>query len=282
MSTLREIRSRLKSVENVKKITDAMERVAGARLRRAQASLENARPYANRLREMVADLAASSDFSHPLFEKRAVKKSALIIVSADKGLSGSYNAKVIDAADQFLKNYTKDSIDLYLFGKKAIDHFQRREWNLVSKITNWGNRITLDEIIDFSNRCVEGYTNGEYDEIWLIYTNYISVATRHIVVSKFLNLETSQSDDSIKVPDYIFEPSANEILAKLLPMYCSASLRLALYEAYASELGARIMAMQMASKNSEEVMETLTMVRNKMRQEGITREMIEISSGGVQ
>lgn len=119
MSTLLEIRRRLKSVENVKKITDAMERVAAARLRRAQVALETSRPYAQKMCEMVEHLAATSESVHPLFEKRPVKKSALIVVSADKGLSGSYNTKILEGADSFLKNYTKDSIDLFLFGKKS-------------------------------------------------------------------------------------------------------------------------------------------------------------------
>ncbi len=280
MSTLREIRRRLKSVENVKKITDAMERVAGARLRRAQMALENSRPYANKMREMVEHLAAASECTHPLFEKRPVKHSALIVVSADKGLSGSYNSKVLEAADSFLKNHTKETIDLYLFGKKGIDYFQRRHWNIESKVTNYGGKISLDEIIHFSNRVIEKYINGQYDEVWLIYTSYVSISRREVVIKKFLNLEKSQTK-STKVPNYIFEPSSTEILSELLPLYCSVCMRDALYEAYASELGARIMAMQMASKNSQEVMHNLTMIRNKMRQEGITREMIEISSGGM-
>lgn len=117
----------------------------------------------------------------------------------------------------------------------------------------------------------------------MIYTNYISIATRKVVVKKFLNLEkSSQSTPAAKIlPNYIYEPSSNEILEKLLPLYCSVCLREALYEAYASELGARIMAMQMASRNSEDVMHTLTLLRNRKRQEGITKEMIEISSGGM-
>ncbi len=279
MSTLREIRRRLKSVENVKKITDAMERVAGARLRRAQISLENSRPYALKMREMVEHLASSTEFIHPLFEKRAVKKTALIVISADKGLSGSYNSKILNSAEKFLQNYSKETIDLFLFGKKAIDYFQRRNWPIESKITNWAGKITLKEITTFSSQVIDDYSLGKYDEVWLIYTNYISISTRKIVMKKFLNFEKVETEKLTKVPDYIYEPSANEILSKLLPLYCSIGLQEALFEAYASELGARIMAMQMASKNSEEVMESLTILRNKMRQEGITREMIEIASG---
>jgi F-type H+-transporting ATPase subunit gamma len=279
MSTLREIRRRLKSVENVKKITDAMERVAGARLRRAQISLENARPYAIKMHEMVQHLAAATEFVHPLFEKRVIKKTGLIVISADKGLSGSYNSKILDSTEKFLKKHSKETVDLFLFGKKAIDYFQRRDWSIESKITNWAGKITLQEIEAFTNQLIDGYSLGKYDEVWLIYTDYVSISTRKIVVKKFLNFEKVDSEKLNKVPDYIYEPSADEILSKLLPLYCSIGLQEALYESYASELGARIMAMQMASKNSEEVMESLTKVRNKMRQEGITREMIEIASG---
>jgi F-type H+-transporting ATPase subunit gamma len=279
MTTLRDIRRRLKTVQNIKKITDAMERVAAARLRRAQMLAEQSRPYSAKLREIVEKLATIGDLSDPLFEKRKVHKSALIVVAADKGLSGSYNATILSAADKFLKSYTPQNMDLILFGRKAKEHYQNTKWPIASTITDWAGKITWQEIQQFSQQTVGQFLSGQYDEISLIYTHYASIARREVVVKKFLNIEKPAVSSPGSILGYIFEPSSSEILHNMLPQYCAIRIQEALHEAYASELGARIMAMQMASKNSDEMMESLTLIRNKVRQEGITREMIEISAG---
>lgn len=276
MSTLREIRRRLRSVENIKKITDAMERVAAARLRRAQVQAESFRPYSSALKKTVEELGGSPDFPHPIFERRFVKKSALIIVSADKGLSGSYNANILSSADRFLKKYNSDNIELLLFGKKAIEHYQRKNWHIAYKKTDWAGKIILEEIKSFVADLIDGFLRRKLDEIWLVYTHYVSVAQRNVIVSKVLNVEKEK--EKTTTPGMMVEPSAEDVLREVLPRYCCVRIQEALYEAYASELAARIMAMQMASKNSEEMIESLTLLRNRVRQEAITREMIEISS----
>lgn len=279
MNTLRDIRRRLKSAENIKKITDAMERVAAARLRRAQDLAENARPYAAKMKEMVEALALASESTHPLFEQRVVNKRALIVISADKGLSGPYNSNILSMADAFLKKYPSNSTELILFGRKAIEHYQNKPWKIDFKRPDWAGKIKLEEIQEFSHQLIEEFLTKKYDEVWLLYTHYVSIATRDVVLSKFLAIEKPQKDRPEQKLNYIFEPEAEEIFPVLLPQYCAIRIREALHEAYASELAARIMAMQMASKNSEEMMGVLTRIRNKVRQEGITREMIEISSG---
>lgn len=279
MSSLRDIRRRLRSTENIKKITDAMERVASARLRRAQTVAEQSRPYASRMREILDRLTACSEVEHPLFDERPVRKSAIIIVAADKGLSGSYNANILSEANKFLKNYTPDNMDLLLFGKKAIEHYQNKKWQVHEQFLNWTGKITLEEITQFSNRMVDHFINERYDEIWLVYTHFISIANREVKVDKFLNIPKPKSGR--KQVNYMFEPSAEEILAEILRRYCTGRIQEVLQEAYAAELSARIMAMQMASKNSDTMIETLTLIRNRVRQESITREMIEIASGGV-
>lgn len=277
MSSLRDIRRRLRSTENIKKITDAMERVASARLRRAQTVAEQSRPYAARMREILERLTACSEVEHPLFDERAVRKSAVIIVAADKGLSGSYNANVLSAANKFLNNYTPENMHLLLFGKKAVEHYQNKKWPIDEQFANWTGKITLDEITHFSNQMVDHFITERYDEIWLVYTHYISIANREVVVDKFLNIAKPKSEQ--KQVNYMFEPSAKEILAEILRRYCTIRIQEVLQEAYAAELSARIMAMQMASNNSEKMIETLTLIRNRVRQESITREMIEIASG---
>lgn len=279
MSSLRDIRRRLRSTENIKKITDAMERVASARLRRAQAVAEDSRPYAKKMREMLNDLTSSPEMAHPLFVQREVSKSALIIVSADKGLSGSYNTNVLSTANNFLKQYTPENMSLFLFGKKAIEHYQRTKWPIDERFSGWTGKITRDEISRFSNQVIDHFLTQKYDEIWLIYTQFISIANRKVVLDKFLNIEKPESAEAPKHLNYIFEPSPSEILAEILRRYCATRIQEVLHEAYASELSARIMAMQMASKNSEDMIQTLTLHRNRVRQESITREMIEIASG---
>lgn len=277
MTNLRDIRNRLRSVENIKKITNAMERIAGARLRRAQTRAEQSHPYITKLKEILENLA-STNYSHPLFEQREVKKTGFIVISADRGLSGSYNQNILSSADHFLKKYTPDNIELILLGRKAIEHYRGSKWTTHHQLREWGGKITLDEIKQLTDQLVDWFLSGRFDEIWLSYTHYITVMRREVIIEKFLNIGTIQSDKKPSYANYIFEPGPEEVIAEILPRYCFTRLQTALYEAYASELAARVVAMQMASKNSENMIEDLTLIRNKVRQEGITREIIEVSS----
>lgn len=282
MSNLRDIRRRLKSVENIKKITDAMERVAAARLRRAQSLVEESRPYIVKMREILANLA-SGDFKHPLMDQREVKKTGLIVIAADRGLSGSHNSNILQAADKFLKNYTPENLELILIGRKCFEYFQQRRWPIKYQLADWGGKISFHDIKALSNQLIHWYLEHEFDEIWIIYTHFISIAHRQVLTEKFLNIgppkEAKKTDKKAVYSNYIFEPSPEAIFAELLPRYCLTIIQTSLYESYVSELAARIMAMQIASKNSEEMIENLTLVRNRVRQESITREMLEISAG---
>lgn len=283
MSNLRDIRRRLRSTENIKKITDAMERVAAARLRRAQMVAEQSRPYAQAMKSILEKLASLPENSHPLLIQRPVRKTGIIIVSSDKGLAGSYNTNLFTAANLFLKKYSPENASLILFGKKAVEHYQQRDFPIDQKYLGWTGKITLEEIAKFSHMIVNDYLSEKYDEVWLIYTHFISIASRNVIIDKFLNIKRAQaSDQSPKsAENFIYEPSAAKILSEILPRYILTRLQEVLQESYASELGARIMAMQMASKNSEKMIENLILIRNKVRQENITREMIEIASGGM-
>lgn len=277
MSSLREIRSRLHSIENIKKISDAMERVAVARLRRAQIAAEQARPYASKIKEVVGRFAASPNFLHPLLTPRTVHKTALIVVGSDKGLCGSYNADILSAAKQFLKNYSPNDIDLFVFGRRAIDYFQHTDWPIASQNVDWGGKISLPQITEFSDKLITNFLHHAYDEVCVLYTHYISIARRSVTLDKLLPIEKPKKN--IVFLNSMVEPGPEEILARVLPHYFVVRIQEALFESYASELGARIMAMQMASKNSQEMTVKLTLLRNRMRQEAITKEMIEIASG---
>lgn len=277
MPNLRDIRRRLRVVENIKKITDAMERMAAARLRKAQAKAENSRPYFLKLKEILENLAAS-EIRHPLFSKRDVKRTGLIIISADRGLSGSYNSNILAASERFLKKHTRDNVELIIFGRKALEYYRNKHWEIAFKKQDWGGKFTHQDVENFTQETVSWFVAGKYDEIWLIYTHYISLLKKEVITEKFFSIESAKREGKSSL-NYIFEPNPEEILTELMRRYTVARLQTAFDEAYAAELAARVVAMQTASTNSENMIHDLTLLRNKVRQEGITKEIIEISTG---
>lgn len=272
MATLRDIRSKLKSVENIKKITQAMEMVAASRLKRAQAKAEHSRPYTTKLKEILDNIILEgADLNHPLIKKREKKKIGLIILAGDKGLCGGYNNSIFAKAESFLIN---QKAELILAGRKTIEYFSSHP--VKKKIPEWGGKITLKQIKALSEEITSWYLSKEVDEIWIIYSHYVSVMTRDIRAEKLLNIET-QAEKTEKKINYIFEPDPEKILTDLLPRYLMTKLQNAFNESYASELAARILSMRTATKNAEELIEKLTLTRNKVRQASITNEMIEIT-----
>ncbi len=281
MATLRDIRKKIHSVTNIRKITQAMEMVASSRLRKAKVKAENSRPYALKLKEILDNLiAVSSQLHHPLLTPRPVQKTGLVIVAADRGLCGGYNHDVFNTAEKFLATYKPHEVDIIVIGKKTVDYFEGKKWPILSKLENWGGKITYDQIEEFSNILMNFYLNKQLDEIWLVYTHFINMASREVRTSKFLNIEMTELQ-SLKPfnADYIYEPDIVTIFDEIIPRYCVTKIQSVLNDAYASELGARILSMRTATKNSEEMIEQLTLTRNKVRQSGITQELIEITSG---
>lgn len=279
MATLREIRRQIRSVDNIQKITQAMELVAASRLRKAQAKREAARPYASKIKEFFDRLiTVSKDLKHPLISSRKIKKTGLVIIAGDRGLCGGYNQNVFSAAEKFLQKYEPDQVELILVGRKPIDYFETKKWATSLKVQEWGGKIQHAQINELAKTLIDFYLNEQLDEIWLIYTHYINMTTRAIRLEKFLNLEIDAHPIPIK-NDYIFEPDPQKIFAELLPLYCTIKIEAALNDAYVSELAARISSMRAATKNAKEMIEKLTLTRNKARQSGITKELIEITSG---
>ena len=279
MVSLREIRKQIHSVANIEKITQAMEMVAASRLRKAQAKAEKSRPYAKKLKEILDNLTSvSEDFIHPLIQKREVKNIGVIVIAGDRGLCGGYNQAVFSKTEKFIKNYPTESVLLLPVGKKTNDYFRGKKWRIGPSLTDWGGKISYQEIEKFSQAAMDLFLNFQIDEVWLIYTHFISLASRNIIVTKLLNIENEKQDQEKKSLSYIFEPNPNEIYSKILPQYCITKIQSALNESYASELAARIFSMKAATKNAEEMIEKLTLVRNKIRQTSITREIIEITT----
>ena len=279
MATLRDIRQKILTAQNIQKITQAMELVAASRLRKAQAKAESSRPYALKIKEILDRLINASDelLHHPLISPREVKKTGLVIVAGDRGLCGGYNQNVFNGAEKFLQKYSPQQVELIPVGRKAVDYFRTKKWMISSQLDEWGGKITYQGIEEFSKILMNFYIGGQLDEIWVIFTQFINVGTREVRVEKFLNIE-AEADTSFK-NGYIYEPDASTLFAEIIPHYCITKIQAVLNNAYASELAARIASMRAATKNAEEMLQKLTLERNKIRQFGITRELIEITSG---
>jgi F-type H+-transporting ATPase subunit gamma len=281
LPSLRDIKRRIKSVESTKQITKAMEMVAAAKLRRAQTRVESARPYALKMQQMLESLAgAAASLHHPLFEERKVESSLLVVIAADRGFCGSYNSNILRTAVRYLNESPKDSVKLGLVGKKSVDFFKKRPFPIAFKIPQTGGAADLQVVRNMANDITRGFESGEYDEVKLLYTQFVTTTRYNLTLEKFLPIEKpAEIDDSGMPSQYIFEPSAEAIFASLVPRYCLTKILSAMLESFASEFGSRMIAMNNATKNAEEMIDNLTLVRNKARQAAITKELLDIVGG---
>ena len=278
MTNLKEVRKRIRSTESVKQITKAMEMVSAARLRRAQNRVIAARHYDESLKSMLAPLA-SQDISHPLLEAREPKKVGVVVVAGEKGLCGSFNAAIFHETDAFLKSYRADQIELILVGVKAIEYYQRSVWNILMVREMPLSKMPYSQMKSFGDSLIEDFLSRELDEIYFIYTQFLSASSRPIKKERFLSLEKSRFQSGDSTENYLFEPAPNEVANRLLPVYCQSRVHSVLLESYAAELSARVEAMRMATRNAGDMIERLTLERNKVRQASITKEILEIALG---
>lgn len=278
MTSIRDIKRRLKSVESIKQIANAMQMVAASLLRRSQKKAQESQAYSDNIQEILKKVP-HDDIKHPLFEEREVKKIGLLVVSGDRGLCGSYNAHILAEAIAFLNRNADKEVELILVGRKAIDYFRNKKWPIRLQIPKWGGKITFPEIKTLALDLVSGFIVKDFDEIWLVYSHFINIMKRKIIVEKFLNIERAEDTKNSAPLNYLYEPDAETIYAEIIPRYCITKIQHILDEAYASELAARVVSMRSAAKNATEVIEKLTLTRNKVRQENITKEMLEITAG---
>jgi F-type H+-transporting ATPase subunit gamma len=286
VATLRDIRRRIKSVRSTAQITKTMEMVSAAKLRRAQVVVESARPYATDLSAVLANLAeASSDLSHPAFQGREVKHRAIVLVSSDRGLAGAFNANLIRAAEERMRERPQPT-QLVLLGKKGFDYFRRRNAPAFGSKTDLGG-IADWKFAEAASRDIFGrYVAGELDEVDIIYTRFRSALSRDVVLEPYIPLgsEALKGGKAERKPgatrrDYIYEPDPGTILTRIVPYFLAMRLYMALAESAASEHGARMIAMGSATKNANEMIQTLTLHMNRTRQATITREIVEIVGG---
>ncbi len=278
MANLKDIRDRIKSVKSIQKVTKAMKMVAAAKMRRAQENMEQARPYSSRLTEIIQNLLPDVDRDLlPLLNVREVKRAAFVVVTSDKGLAGSFNSSVLRKAHNEIDELGKDNVDIFCIGKKARDYFKSREYNIVeSHVDFWGN-LNFTHAIKIGNGIISHFLNGNVDEIRVVYNEFVNVATQMVLTEKLLPLEYEEGEGA--VADRLYEPSKDEIVKSLVPRHLNVQMWKYLLESYASEQAARMLAMENATSNSEDMIKDLTLEFNKARQAAITTEMLEIVGG---
>jgi F-type H+-transporting ATPase subunit gamma len=283
MPSLIDIRRRIRAVKSTQQITKAMKMVAASKLRRAQDRMVNARPYAREMQRVLSDLAMRVDPSaHPLLGQRDLdapsSKTMLVVVTADKGLCGSFNTNIIKAGSTFIVSSGKPIV-LGLVGRKGRDFFRRRGLDVAIEHVGIFQALKFTDAQQIARAAMDEFTEKRVDAVLLAYNEFKSVIQQRIVVEKVLPLDRGDLKETEQAPDYIFEQSPQDILNRLLPRYVEIQIYRALLESAASEHGARMSSMDTASRNAGDMIDMLTLNMNRIRQAAITREIIEVVSG---
>jgi F-type H+-transporting ATPase subunit gamma len=283
MPTLRQINSRIKSVVSTAKTTRAMSLVAGSKMRRAQQSALANRPYADQLRWVLADVvesleaeAAEGAAMHPLLERREVGAHALVLMTPDRGLCGGLNTNLIRAAGAYMASHPITK--LVSVGRKGNDFFRRARIEILGEFTKLGDYPSYEDVRPISRLVMDAYTSGEVDRVAIIYPAFINTVLQRPEVLELLPA-TAPEDADVKAVDYIYEPDAATVLSHLMPRYVEIQVYRAVLELAASEQSARMVAMRNATDAAQELVQELTLLRNKVRQEQITKELLDITGG---
>ena len=280
MAALLDIRRRIRSVKSTQQITRAMKMVAAARLRRAQDRIFNARPYANQMMTMLSSVAArTTDRCHPLLVERPIERQLLVLVTADRGLCGAFNTNLIRAAQSYLDEHRDREVSVITVGRKGRDYFVKRPVKLIGEYINIFGRLEFAQSQPISKRIIELYSEEQVDAVDFIYNEFKSVMTQRVMVERYLPIKPIKPAEGESLIDYIYEPPPLEIFNALLPRYVDIEVYRALLESQAAELAARMTAMDAATNNAAEMINNLTLYMNRVRQAGITREIIEVVSG---
>lgn len=280
---MREIKRQIKSKQSTKQITKAMEMVAASKLRRAQSAALASKPYADKLKEVVTNIASGGgEVNHPMLEKRPIKRTAYLVITSDRGLAGGLNSNLLRKLTGILasKHQSKEEYALYVIGRKGLDFLQRRNFKVNDSITGIADSPTFADIKPLSAAVVGGFETGEYDEVYIVYNLFVNALTQIPTVKQLLPLDASQFEDQKAVSaGYEYEPSADEVLNVLLPKYAETLVYSAMLNNKASEFGSRMTAMGSATKNATKMIDALTLHYNRARQAAITQEISEIVGG---
>lgn len=278
MASAKDVRRRIRTVKNIEKLTNAMKMVAAARLRKAQERAEAARPYAQKMAEVMMNLASrAGDIEHPLLEVREETNVAYLVIGAERGLAGSFNANVMNKAMAEIRKHSPEQVRLVLVGKKAVAFFRKRPYE-ISADTEVGQEVSFADIMRIT-RLVRGmFESKEVDAVYLIYAKFITAMKQEPVAVKLLPMARPDVGE-FEHGEFVFEPAAEPLLEALIPKYVDTQVYQAVVESQASEQGARMSAMSAATKNAGEMIDDLTLVYNKARQAAITKEITEIVGG---
>jgi F-type H+-transporting ATPase subunit gamma len=282
MPSLIDLRRRIRSVKNTQQITKAMKVVSAAKLRRAQDRVLAARPYAESIARMLANVAQAADENPEeegaeLLAKRPEKRIQLLVITADRGLAGAFNSNVIRTAQKFIQEKSGAEVELELIGRKGRDFFRKRHRQITGEYSTIFQKVVrFEDALEIARKVTERFRKGEVDAVYLVVNNFKSMMASSLVTSRILPVEIPEKKETI---DYIFEQPPSVLLQALVPRYIEAQIYRALLESAAAEHAARMTAMEAASSNAAEVIDALTLKMNRVRQASITREIIEIVSG---
>jgi F-type H+-transporting ATPase subunit gamma len=285
MPNILDLRRRIRSVKNTQQITRAMKMVAAARLRRAQARVVSARPYANQILAVLGHVAArvaseqSEELLHPLLAQRPVKRILLVLITADRGLCGAFNANLIRAAQSYLVERRQEEVFLVTVGRKGHDFFRKHAVEIKGSYVNLFGRLEFSQAQQIAAQVIELYSQESVDAVDFIYNEFKSVLAQRLVVERYLPLKPIHPQEGQPLIDYIYEQPPAEIFSSLLPRYVEAQVYRALLESQAAEFAAKMTAMDAATNNAAELIDSLTLYMNRVRQAAITKEIIEIVSG---
>jgi F-type H+-transporting ATPase subunit gamma len=280
MPSLIDIRRRIRSVKNTQQITKAMKMVSAAKLRRAQERALAARPYAKMLQQVLANVAeaasASGSGDHPLLAIRPEKKILAIVITADSGLAGGFNANLIKLAQRFADEHRDASLHFELIGKKGLNYFRKRTKNIFGEHVDYARKLAFEDAQKIADAVAKRFETGEIDAVYLFTNEFKSVMAPNVTSMRLLPIELPKGGQPV---DYIYEQPPEELLGSLLPRYIRLQIYRALLESIAAEHAARMTAMDAATSNAADVIDKLTLYMNRVRQATITREIIEIVSG---
>ena len=283
---LKEVRNRIKSVQSTQQITKAMKMVSAAKLRRAQDSIIQMRPYARKLQEMLSNIVSNSDGGEgmALAAERAVEKVLLLVITSDRGLAGAYNANIIKAAkaliaEKYSDQYKKGNLTIWNIGKKGYEHFIKNKYTADAAYKDIFLDLRFENVQLCSQAAMKAFENKEFDAVEIIYSEFRNAATQRFVAERFLPVPKAEKKAGATKADFIFDPSREELVAELMPKILNTQLYKAVLDANASEHGARMTAMDKASENANELLRSLKISYNRARQAAITTELTEIVSG---
>ena len=278
MANLKDIRDRIKSVKSIQKVTKAMKMVAAAKMRKAQDRMEQARAYTNSLDEIIHHILPDIDRDMlPLLDEREIKRKAYVVVCADRGLAGAFNTNLLKVAQAEIDEFGKDHVDVFCIGKKARDHFTYRDYNIIESHIDFWAEMEFENAMMIGRSVIDHFTNRTVDEIHVVYNYFVNVAQQEIKSETLLPLTYDPIEDN--VVDRLYEPSKESLVNTLIPRHLNVQIWKYLLESYASEQAARMLSMENATSNAQDMIKDLTLQFNKARQAAITTEMLEIVGG---